>query len=61
MVFFVCNDLIEIIVNALSDDLDTQSAITALNTWVGRTQSGDTGGDAQALKAALDALLGIKL
>jgi len=55
------NDLIEMIVNALSDDLDTQSAITALNTWVGRTQSGDTGGDAQALKAALDALLGIKL
>ena len=55
------NDLIEMIVNALSDDLDTWSAITALNTWVGRTQSGDTGGDAQALKAALDALLGIKL
>ena len=55
------NDLIEMIVNALSDDLDTWSAITALNTWVGRTQSGDTGGDAQALKVALDALLGIKL
>ena len=54
-------DLIEMIVDALSDDLDTQTVIAAVNAWVGRTQSGDTGGDGQSLDAALDALLGIKL
>lgn len=54
-------DLIITIVNALSDDLDTQAVITALNTWVHNTQSGDSGGDAKTLVRALDALLGIKL
>jgi L-cysteine:1D-myo-inositol 2-amino-2-deoxy-alpha-D-glucopyranoside ligase len=54
-------DLVDMIVNALSDNLDTRAVITALNTWVGQTQSGDTGGDAPALVEALDALLGIKL
>ena len=54
-------DLIDMIANALSDDLDTQTVIAAVNAWVGRTQSGDAGGDAQSLVAALDALLGIKL
>jgi cysteinyl-tRNA synthetase len=54
-------DLIEMIVDALSDDLNTQAVITTVNAWVGRTQSGDAGGDAQSLVAALDSLLGIKL
>jgi L-cysteine:1D-myo-inositol 2-amino-2-deoxy-alpha-D-glucopyranoside ligase len=54
-------DLIEMIVDALSDDLDTQTVIASVNAWIGRTQSGDAGGDAQSLVAALDALLGIKL
>ena len=54
-------ELIEVIVHALSDDLDTPAVISALNTWVGRTQKGDTGGDAASLVKALDALLGIKL
>ena len=54
-------DLIEKIVDALSDDLNTKGVISVLNTWVERTQSGDTGGDAQSLVGALDALLGIKL
>ena len=55
------SDLIEKIVDALSDDLNTKGVISVLNTWVERTQSGDTGGDAQSLVPALDALLGIKL
>ena len=55
------SDLIEKIVDALSDDLNTKGVISVLNTWVERTQSGDTGGDAQSLVRALDALLGIKL
>jgi L-cysteine:1D-myo-inositol 2-amino-2-deoxy-alpha-D-glucopyranoside ligase len=53
-------DLIEAIVIALSDDLETQAVIAALNTWIGRTRAGDTGGDAPSLIAVLDALLGIK-
>jgi L-cysteine:1D-myo-inositol 2-amino-2-deoxy-alpha-D-glucopyranoside ligase len=55
------SDLIKKIVDALSDDLNTKGVISLLNTWVERTQSGDTGGDAQSLVRALDALLGIKL
>ena len=55
------SDLIEKIVDALSDDLNTKGVISVLNTWVERTQAGDTGGDAQSLVGALDALLGIKL
>jgi len=54
-------ELIETIVNALSNDLDTQGVTTALKSWVGQTQSGESGGDAPALAVALDALLGIKL
>ena len=55
------SDLIEKIVDALSDDLNTKGVISVLNTWVERTQLGYTGGDAQSLVRALDALLGIKL
>jgi L-cysteine:1D-myo-inositol 2-amino-2-deoxy-alpha-D-glucopyranoside ligase len=55
------SELISVIVNALSDDLDTQGVITSVNEWVGRTQSGESGGNAQSLIAALDSLLGIKL
>jgi L-cysteine:1D-myo-inositol 2-amino-2-deoxy-alpha-D-glucopyranoside ligase len=54
-------DLIETIVFELSQDLNTQSVITALNSWVSRTLSGDTGGDIESLIAVMDALLGIKL
>jgi L-cysteine:1D-myo-inositol 2-amino-2-deoxy-alpha-D-glucopyranoside ligase len=55
------SELISVIVNALSDDLDTQGVITSVNEWVGRTQSGEFGGNAQSLISALDSLLGIKL
>ena len=55
------SELISVIVNALSDDLDTKGVITSVNEWVGRTQSGEFGGNAQSLIATLDSLLGIKL
>ena len=55
------SDLIKMIVDALSNDLNTQTVLTELNRWVGRTQSGDTGGDAENLVCVLDALLGIKI
>ena len=54
-------ELIEQIVNFLSDDLDTVSVIGAINEWVHVTVSGDTGGDAASLARALDTLIGIKL
>ena len=46
---------------ALADDLDTVAVTSRINEWVQKTQSGDTGGDAQSLVAALDALLGMSL
>ena len=54
-------ELIESMVFALSDDLDTQTVITALNSWIGRTRSGETGGNAKSLIESLDALLGLKI
>lgn len=53
----------ELIVNMigfLADDLDTLSVIASLNTWVDKTISGHTGGDAAFLARTLDALLGIR-
>lgn len=52
---------IEQIVFALSDDLDTSSALAALDEWASQTLDGGTGGDAQELSTVLDALLGLAL
>jgi L-cysteine:1D-myo-inositol 2-amino-2-deoxy-alpha-D-glucopyranoside ligase len=54
-------ELIESMVFALSDDLDTQTVIAALNSWIARTRSGETGGNAKSLVESLDALLGLKI
>ncbi len=53
--------LIEKIIAALADDLDTVAVTSMINEWVHKTQFGDSGGDAQSLVAALDALLGVTL
>ena len=53
-------ELIVNIIGYLADDLDTQSVIAALNTWVDTTNAGHTGGDVVSLTKALDALLGIR-
>ena len=53
--------VIEQIVIALSDDLDTSSALAALDEWASQTLDGGTGGDAQELSTVLDALLGLAL
>ena len=53
--------VIEQIVFALSDDLDTSSALAALDEWASQTLDGGTGGDAQELSTVLDALLGLAL
>jgi cysteinyl-tRNA synthetase len=53
--------LIQHIVESLANDLDTQSLIQAVNTWVNQTNAGVTGGDTKSLIAVLDALIGIKV
>jgi len=53
-------ELIANIIGYLADDLNTESVIAALNTWMEQTIAGDTGGDAMSLAKTLDALLGIK-
>ena len=55
------SDLIQVIANALSNDLDTQTVIEAINDWVAMSVSGVSGGDSKSLAKALDSLLGIKL
>ena len=53
--------VIETLVLALSDDLDTPSALAALDQWAAETLKGSSGGDAQELSSTLDALLGLAL
>jgi L-cysteine:1D-myo-inositol 2-amino-2-deoxy-alpha-D-glucopyranoside ligase len=53
-------ELIANIIGYLADDLNTESVIAALNTWMDQTKAGDTGGEAMSLAKTLDALLGIK-
>jgi L-cysteine:1D-myo-inositol 2-amino-2-deoxy-alpha-D-glucopyranoside ligase len=52
--------LINSIVLAISDDLNTPLAISNLNQWSAETLLGSHGGNAEDLKLTLDALLGIK-
>lgn len=54
-------DLIQHIVESLANDLDTQSLVQAVNTWVNQTNTGVTGGDPKSLIAVLDALIGIRV
>ena len=53
-------ELITNIIGYLADDLNTESVIAALNTWMDQTKAGDTGGDAMSLAKTLDSLLGIQ-
>jgi L-cysteine:1D-myo-inositol 2-amino-2-deoxy-alpha-D-glucopyranoside ligase len=55
------SELIQSIVELLSDDLNTSQLIDSINLWVASTQSGGAGGNAQDLTNALDALLGINI
>ena len=54
-------DLIQNIIGALADDLNTPLVIEMVNAWVDQTNAGGTAGDVQSLITTLDALLGIKL
>lgn len=49
------------ILAALADDLDTPRVTSVLDSWVQRSLEGESGGDPSALALVLDALLGLKL
>ena len=49
------------IIAALADDLDTPRALQALQNWIEETTNGAVGGSAGELGRAIDALLGIAL
>jgi L-cysteine:1D-myo-inositol 2-amino-2-deoxy-alpha-D-glucopyranoside ligase len=55
------DSVIDEIIEALSDDLDTPKVLTILNQWSSATLSGEGGGSAADLREALDALLGLSL
>lgn len=52
---------IESIISALSNNLDTPTALNALDKWCAETESGATGGSAGELSRAIDLLLGIAM
>jgi L-cysteine:1D-myo-inositol 2-amino-2-deoxy-alpha-D-glucopyranoside ligase len=53
--------VIEKIVRALSDNLDTPTALAAISLWCDETLSGSQGGEAGELSRAIDTLLGIAI
>ncbi|MBU3734011.1 MAG: cysteine--1-D-myo-inosityl 2-amino-2-deoxy-alpha-D-glucopyranoside ligase [Candidatus Planktophila sp.] len=53
--------VIDEIINALSDDLDTPKVLSLLVEWSSATLSGARGGSATEMREVLDALLGLKV
>jgi L-cysteine:1D-myo-inositol 2-amino-2-deoxy-alpha-D-glucopyranoside ligase len=53
--------VIDEIVNALSNNLDTPGALAAISKWCDQSLKGSTGGEAGELSRAIDALLGIAI
>jgi L-cysteine:1D-myo-inositol 2-amino-2-deoxy-alpha-D-glucopyranoside ligase len=54
-------DVIQNILNALSNNLDTETVFTILQQWIKDCQNGDVGGKPGELSRALDALLGLAI
>jgi L-cysteine:1D-myo-inositol 2-amino-2-deoxy-alpha-D-glucopyranoside ligase len=54
-------ELINSIVLALSDDLNTPLVVSTINTWSQETLAGAKGGNSDELRLVLDSLLGIKI
>ena len=52
-------EVVQKIVSALADDLDTPTAFAAIEEWNGKTEAGATGGEAGELSRALDLYLGL--
>lgn len=55
------DSVIDEIIKALSDDLNTPKVLSILNQWSSATLSGEDGGSVSDLREALDALLGVSL
>ncbi len=55
------DSVIEEIISALSDDIDTPRALSALRRWITETGEGIVGGKPGELSRAIDALLGIAI
>ena len=53
--------LMQMIISGLANDLDTPAVIAAIEKWVEKTLQSSTGGDATAVRAGLDALLGLQI
>ena len=53
--------LIQEIVAALANDLNTPQVLSLLSLWIQATESGEIGGSAGEIARALDALLGLTL
>ncbi len=53
--------VIEAIVSALSNNLDTPAALEAISLWCDQSLKGSTGGEAGELSRAIDTLLGIAI
>ena len=49
------------LIKAMANDLDSPSALSALQDWIDETNNGATGGSAGELGRAIDAILGIAL
>jgi len=52
---------LQMIVAGLADDLNTPAEVVAIEVWVEKSLQGATGGDATAVRASLDALLGLQI
>jgi L-cysteine:1D-myo-inositol 2-amino-2-deoxy-alpha-D-glucopyranoside ligase len=55
------NSVIEGIINALAENLDSKRALAIISQWMKDTEAGETGGSAGELSRALDSLLGLAL
>jgi L-cysteine:1D-myo-inositol 2-amino-2-deoxy-alpha-D-glucopyranoside ligase len=54
------SELVQSIVNALADDLDTTTILNSINSWVNSSKNEGSHQDLSELITALDALLGLK-
>jgi L-cysteine:1D-myo-inositol 2-amino-2-deoxy-alpha-D-glucopyranoside ligase len=52
--------LVQNIISALANDLDTPAVVRLLDEWAGESLRGGSGGDSDDLKTSLDSLLGLK-
>jgi len=55
------DEVIQKMINSLSNNLDTPRVITILKDWIKQSQNGETGGNPGELSRAIDSFLGIAI